>query len=273
MLDNAAIVISQGKRIAYAYAEGVNDNMTQSHFHDFYELYYLLDGERMHMIEGEIYHFTAHDFVLFPPNVMHHSYGEQDVSFKRIVLYFMPDLIESEEIRNALSRKETLYMSESHMPTSILPLLQALDRELDVPGKYHDNFVKNQLNGLLLQMLRLDFQTARSIPKTRPSKAVDYIHRHYPEDITVNQLAELLYVSPYHLCHEFKQATGKTINQYINTTRILHAQRLMQETSYNITQISREVGFSNLTHFNRMFKKITGVNPSEKRKAYRCQAI
>lgn len=54
------------KKIAYAYAEGVNDNMTQSHFHDFFELYYLLEGERMHMIEGEIYHLTANDFVLFP---------------------------------------------------------------------------------------------------------------------------------------------------------------------------------------------------------------
>ena len=66
MLDTAAIIISQGKKIAYAYAEGVNDNMIQSHFHDFFELYYLLDGERLHMIEGETYHFTANDFVLFP---------------------------------------------------------------------------------------------------------------------------------------------------------------------------------------------------------------
>ena len=76
------------------------------------------------------------------------------------------------------------------------------------------------------------------------------------EDISVNQLAEILYVSPYHLCHEFKNATGKTIIQYLNTTRILHAQRLMLETDYNITQISREVGFSNLTHFNRTLKKL-----------------
>ena len=88
------------------------------------------------------------------------------------------------------------------------------------------------------------------------------------EDISVNQLAEILYVSPYHLCHEFKNATGKTIIQYLNTTRILHAQRLMLETDYNITQISREVGFSNLTHFNRTFKKITGVAPREKKKLY-----
>jgi AraC-like DNA-binding protein len=42
----------------------------------------------------------------------------------------------------------------------------------------------------------------------------------------------------------------------------------MLETDYNITQISREVGFSNLTHFNRTFKKITGVAPREKKKLY-----
>ena len=234
MLDTAAIIISQGKKIAYAYAEGVNDNMTQSHFHDFFELYYLLEGERMHMIEGEIYHLTANDFVLFPPHIMHHSYGEKDMPFKRIVLYFSPDLIANDTICQLLSEKELLFVNEGYIPNQILSLLLSLTHEIDVPGKYHDA----------------------------------YIHNHYMEDISVNQLAEILYVSPYHLCHEFKNATGKTIIQYLNTTRILHAQRLMLETDYNITQISREVGFSNLTHFNRTFKKITGVAPREKKKLY-----
>ena len=45
MLDTAAIVMSHGKKLAYGYAEGVNDNMCQSHFHDFFELYYLESGE------------------------------------------------------------------------------------------------------------------------------------------------------------------------------------------------------------------------------------
>ena len=269
MLDTAAIIISQGKKIAYAYAEGVNDNMIQSHFHDFFELYYLLDGERLHMIEGETYHFTANDFVLFPPHIMHYSYGEKDMPFKRIVLYFTSDLITDEDVRQKLLEKVTIFTTQSLKASSILPLLQDLTRELDSPGKYHDAFISNQLNRLLLSILRLEFKAAKSIPKTRSAQAVDYIHIHYMDDISVNQLAEMLYISPYHLCHEFKNATGKTIIQYLNTTRILHAQRLMLETDYNITRISREVGFSNLTHFNRIFKKVTGVNPSEKKKQYK----
>ena len=185
--------------------------MTQSHFHDFFEFYYLLEGERMHMIEGEIYHFTANDFVLFPPHIMHHSYGDKDMPFKRIVLYFSPDLIVNDTIRQLLSEKKLLFVNEAYAPNQILSLLSSLTHEIDVPGKYHDAYVYNQLNGLLLNMLRLDFKTVKSIPKTRSAKAVDYIHTHYMEDISVNQLAEMLYVSPYHLCHEFKNATGKTI--------------------------------------------------------------
>lgn len=57
------------------------------------------------MIEGEIYHFTANDFVLFPPHIMHHSYGDKDMPFKRIVLYFSPDLIVNDTIRQLLSEK------------------------------------------------------------------------------------------------------------------------------------------------------------------------
>ena len=102
MLDTAAILMSHGEKVAYGYAEGVNDNMCQSHFHEFFELYYLESGERHHMIEGELYHLTAHEFIIFPPNVMHHSYGDKNVPFKRIVLYFTPDMIVYPEVRSYL---------------------------------------------------------------------------------------------------------------------------------------------------------------------------
>ena len=86
------------------------------------------------------------------------------------------------------------------------------------------------------------------------------------EDISVNQLAEMLYVSPYHLCHEFKRGNRQDdhpVFEHNPDTACPDTDAL--ESDYNITQISREVGFSNLTHFNRTFKKVTGVNPSEKK--------
>ena len=145
-----------------------------------------------------------------------------------------------------------------------------LDTEWDKEeGIFQQEYLESLLNQLLLTILRADYTPVQSTPKTRPAQAVNYIHEHYAEKISIPELAEMLYVSPYHLCREFKKATGKTIVQYLNMTRVLHAQRMLLETDYNITRISKETGFSNLTHFNRIFKSIAGMSPSEKRKQYK----
>lgn len=270
MLDTAAIVMSHGKKLAYGYAEGVNDNMCQSHFHEFFELYYLESGERYHLIEGELYHLTANEFVIFPPNVMHHSYGDKNVPFKRIVLYFTPDMIAYPEVRTYLQKKARVFSLKKVKKSFLYFLLSTLDTEWDKEeGIFQKEYLKSLLNQLLLTILRADYTPVQSTPKTRPAQAVNYIHEHYAEEISIPELAEMLYVSPYHLCREFKKATGKTIVQYLNMTRVLHAQRMLLETDYNITRISKETGFSNLTHFNRIFKSIAGMSPSEKRKQYK----
>lgn len=76
------------------------------------------------------------------------------------------------------------------------------------------------------------------------------------------------YISQYHLCREFKRYTSSTIVQYIHNLRVLHAQRLLQESDYSITEISKRVGFSNVTHFNRVYKSVTGMSPSQNKLVY-----
>ena len=103
------------------------------------------------MIEGEIYHLTANDFVLFPPHIMHHSYGEKDMPFKRIVLYFSPDLIANEHHLSTAFRKRTSFCERRIYSKPDSFSLLSLTHEIDVPGKYHDAYICNQLNGLLLK--------------------------------------------------------------------------------------------------------------------------
>ena len=85
----------------------------------------------------------------------------KDMPFKRIVLYFSPDLIANDTICQLLSEKELLFVNETYTPNQILSLLLSLTHEIDVPGKYHDAYICNQLNGLLLNMLRLDFEASQ----------------------------------------------------------------------------------------------------------------
>lgn len=77
MIDQAGILMAQGLGIASERIQGVNDNMSQSHYHEYYEIYYLEAGERFHMVEDQLYKMEAGEFMIFPPYVMHHSYGEE----------------------------------------------------------------------------------------------------------------------------------------------------------------------------------------------------
>lgn len=122
-----------------------------------------------------------------------------------------------------------------------------------------------QLNGLLLRTARKLEKPERVEKLDRIGEVIHFIHTNFDKEISLEQLSDL-YLSPYYLCREFKKHTNTTIVQYLNVTRIMNAQRKLLETDRSITEISRETGFSNITHFNRVFKSITGVSPSQFRK-------
>lgn len=67
MIDQAGIMMAQGALIASERIIGVNDNMAQSHYHEYFELYYLETGERFHMVQDRCYKMTAGEFIIFPP--------------------------------------------------------------------------------------------------------------------------------------------------------------------------------------------------------------
>ena len=116
--------------------------------------------------------------------------------------------------------------------------------------------------------MRSSDDSARPEQRNRVTDIINYLHEHFTEDITLEQLANHFYISQYHLCREFKRYTSSTIVQYIHNLRVLHAQRLLQESDYSITEISKRVGFSNVTHFNRVYKSVTGMSPSQNKLVY-----
>lgn len=269
MIDTAGIRIAQGNSIACERVEGVNDNMSKSHYHDFFEIYYLESGQRYVMLENEIHLIHSGQFLLYSPYTMHHSYGEKDVPFKRLVLYFRPIEIQSHTLQSALLNKIGVYTDTTTGQYSIHNLLKLFLQEEATMQPYKDERM-NALLQLLLITIERQLASPVSIEKqTRIGQVVDYIHTHYQENITINSLSEIFYLSPYYLCREFKKYTNRTIIQYLHVTRILNAQRKIMETNKSITTISSETGFTNLTHFNRIFKSCTGMTPTNYRKQYR----
>ena len=94
------------------------------------------------------------------------------------------------------------------------------------------------------------------------TELIQYIDSNISGDLSLEQLAEHISFSTFHLSRIFKRYTGTTLNKYIITKRIDKA-KLLLKTSMAITTISKEVGFNNYNHFYRTFKNATGVNPAE----------
>ena len=98
-------------------------------------------------------------------------------------------------------------------------------------------------------------------------KACRYIDKYYMEKLSLGTIASACHISKDHLSHIFSKQTGHPLVRYICAVRIGHAIFLLSETKKDITEICFEVGFQSISQFNRAFRTMKGMSPSQFRKA------
>ncbi|HLV09522.1 MAG TPA: AraC family transcriptional regulator, partial [Halanaerobiales bacterium] len=94
-------------------------------------------------------------------------------------------------------------------------------------------------------------------------RAKKYIHAHFTEDISLSEVAEQINISSGYLSSLFKDVEEKGLNEYLTELRIAEAKRMLRNSSNKIYRISELIGYNNPYYFSRVFKKITGLTPSE----------
>lgn len=99
--------------------------------------------------------------------------------------------------------------------------------------------------------------------------ALKYIDVHYTEKLTLTDLADHIHVSKWYLSKLLNKHTDKSFNDLLNQARIKRAEKLLEDPSLKIHQISDMLGFNDVTHFSKTFKKIKGVSPNEYRNSIR----
>ncbi|TAH70358.1 MAG: AraC family transcriptional regulator [Anaerolineaceae bacterium] len=112
-------------------------------------------------------------------------------------------------------------------------------------------------------------QTEDNTDSRRVKKIYDYINAHYKEDIRLEELANLVGMTPVAFSRFFKLRAGKTISEYIIDIRLGNATRLLVDTTNTISEICYECGFNNVSNFNRIFKKRKECSPKVFRENYR----
>lgn len=123
--------------------------------------------------------------------------------------------------------------------------------------------------GRILYRLESQASTAHPLALDELYRVQHYIHEHLAEPMTLESLADRAYMSPSHFTRQFKQVFDLTPIQYLIQQRIGRASLLLEETAMPIKQICRAVGYDDPYYFSRLFKKITGQNPTDYRRACR----
>ena len=105
------------------------------------------------------------------------------------------------------------------------------------------------------------------LPISQLQKVQDYVAEHLAEDISIEVLAGLAELSPFHFSRVFKQTTGMSPLQFVTRERITRAQQLIRETSHSLIEIALEVGYTSPSHFAQVFRRVVRMTPSDFRSA------
>ena len=96
--------------------------------------------------------------------------------------------------------------------------------------------------------------------------AKQFILEHQADELSLSKVAKAVNTSTFYFCKMFKRVTGLHFTQYLARVRIEKAKNLLLNPNLRVSEIAYEVGFQSLTHFNRVFKKVTGLSPTDYRK-------
>lgn len=98
---------------------------------------------------------------------------------------------------------------------------------------------------------------------SRLNKVIEYMENNYRESITLDRLSSMANVSRYHFCRLFREITGKTMSEYLNSVRISQVEKLISEQNLSITEAALSCGYNDANYFSRVYKKYKKMAPSK----------
>lgn len=259
------------------------------HSHEYLQLCYIKKGRCHHLVDKQTTTLVTGDFVAIPPFLAHEMTSINDEIIEIVLIDFMPFFV-NEQMRNYDELDTTLdfayikpfvHLKNQQLPkvnlnsarqAEVEDLIEKMTKELERRELGYQFSVKADLLKLLVIVAReLERKTDPYRLTTANSRkdlyeAIEYIKQNYQEEIKLEDLARLSGMAPTYFSNLFKNTLNKPFIKYLNEVRIRNAMDLLKDSNYNVTEISMQVGYNHLSHFNRVFKQVTGVTPSEFRK-------
>jgi len=131
-----------------------------------------------------------------------------------------------------------------------------------------ERLAANRDNGPSAGREQKEPDTQKPMGTSPVEQAIRYVREHFANEMTLGAVADLVHLNPSYFSTLFKQKTGTSFIEFLLDTRIEAAKKLLLESDRKIQEIADSTGFSNIRHFNRVFKMETGLTPKEYRRAF-----
>ena len=257
------------------------DNLEKStwHYHNNYELSFILEGAGKRIVGDSIEDFHPGDLVFIGRNLPHTWIANKEPrawtnrTLEMVFLQFSPDLVSSRTLdlpefshaKTAIELSERgLHiidgtLNEASKLMLKLPYLAPFDRMLhfwrlmDIIGKSKSN----------KKLASEEYMKSRFLPMNKRILEIhNFLMKNYREGVNLDQLADVANMAPGSLCRYFKGKTGMTVFEYLLRIRVDFACKLLMDPDLSVTRICFDSGFNNLSHFNKQFRKFAGTTPT-----------
>jgi len=249
--------------------------MQNPHKHSHYEIYFLQEGMREHIIDGRVYYAASHSFVLIPPNTPHQTEGTPfnrlNIDFDAAYLSVLPQDILTHCFQNTV-----IPISPEDL-SGFSRLLDQIEKEYERSIGKDDPMLKLMIGELIVMLDRYageHFVSANAPIEASPvfSKVLHYVDGHFI-DCTPGEVAKTFFLSTAHLSRQFHRYTGMTLSRYILNKKVSKAMYLLKHTQEDMGAIAAKCGFLSANYFSMRFKKIVGLSPMKYRKTHDVKRI
>ena len=258
------------------------------HSHDFWEIAYVYEGAALIHTEAGSKKLNPGNFVLIKPNTLHSFTLFQENTkasmwlcdciftqkyFENITSeYFAVKELSCYSLYNMLSGNDTLVIKLSDdNAQNIKHLLWMIAHEYNHYTAGSDIIMKHALIDLFVYITRMyEYETTNLSGVVSKSHEIDelakFIRSNFSYNLSLDFLAQHMNLSREYLSRYFKKHMGKTISEYLLEVRIEKAMQMLRTTTHSIGDICEYCGYSSISNFQKAFKKVTGVSPSQYRK-------
>lgn len=276
-IEHIAINSNQSFKCKH-YHVPLNDVMP-IHKHKEWEISWIIKGEGSRITGNSLEPIKSDEIVILPPGLPHcwiFNQNQESNYTENITIQFDEDLINKQlllfnEFSSIAKFKEKFgggAMLYGEVTDKVREYILQINQQND------ESRLLTFIAMMLLLSQTMEYRALNIIPlnhntsvlnSEQMEKVLKYISRNYMQDITLEQIANIASMSKGSFCSFFKKNTRVSFVNYLSQYRIEIAAQLLREDNRSIANICFDVGFNDIPHFNRIFKRILGVSPSKYR--------